>query len=166
MCERITACFRGSQVFTGLPWQAAATEDVGMPFFFEFMTLLALRIFIEEKVDVAILEVSGQRMQLQGEAVHGVQKAWRKSIQRSPSLCSEKLGIHDRALRNARPISQVGIGGRKDATNIMERPTACGIAALGYDHMEILGDTLPQVAASRTLTCDLLRPMRKTRSSR
>lgn len=31
-----------------------------MPFFFEFMTLLALRVFVQQKVDVAVLEVTTQ----------------------------------------------------------------------------------------------------------
>eukprot|EP00873_Tetraselmis_striata_P009562 jgi/Tetstr1/429826/TSEL_019693.t1 len=73
-----------------------ATDELGMPFFFEFMTLLALRVFVQQKVDVAVLEV--------------------------------------------------GIGGRIDATNIVDHPAACGITALGFDHMEILGDTLPKIA--------------------
>jgi len=79
--------------------EAAKTEDLEMPFFFEFMTLLALRIFTQLQVDVILLEV--------------------------------------------------GIGGLKDATNIIEQPAVCGITALGFDHTEILGDTLPQIARQK-----------------
>ncbi len=42
-------------------------------------------------------------------------------------------------------IVEVGMGGRKDPTNIV-RPTACAITAIGLDHMAYLGDTLPQIA--------------------
>ncbi len=35
-------------------------------------------------------------------------------------------------------IIEVGLGGRLDATNIIETPTICGIAALGIDHKEFL----------------------------
>jgi dihydrofolate synthase / folylpolyglutamate synthase len=35
-------------------------------------------------------------------------------------------------------IIEVGLGGRLDATNIIETPTVCGIAALGIDHKEFL----------------------------
>lgn len=35
-------------------------------------------------------------------------------------------------------ILEVGLGGRLDATNVIERPAACGIAALGLDHEEFL----------------------------
>jgi dihydrofolate synthase / folylpolyglutamate synthase len=35
-------------------------------------------------------------------------------------------------------IIEVGLGGRLDATNIIERPAACGIASLGIDHEAFL----------------------------
>ncbi len=69
------------------------------PAYFRFLTLLALYIFIKERVDVIILEV--------------------------------------------------GIGGRLDSTNIV-MPTVCGITHIGYDHMEILGDTLDKIAAEKS----------------
>jgi len=35
-------------------------------------------------------------------------------------------------------VIEVGLGGRFDATNVMERPAACGIATLGIDHEAFL----------------------------
>ncbi len=35
-------------------------------------------------------------------------------------------------------IVEVGLGGRLDATNVIERPLVCGIASLGIDHKEFL----------------------------
>ena len=35
-------------------------------------------------------------------------------------------------------IVEVGVGGRFDATNVLEQPAACGIAALGIDHERFL----------------------------
>ncbi|XP_057833875.1 folylpolyglutamate synthase isoform X2 [Cryptomeria japonica] len=67
--------------------------------FFRFLTLVAFKIFTEEKVDVAILEV--------------------------------------------------GLGGKFDATNVVNSPVVCGISSLGYDHMEILGNTLTQIAREK-----------------
>ncbi|CAM6095551.1 unnamed protein product [Calypogeia fissa] len=75
------------------------TDIIPMPGFFRFMTLLALRMFIVEKVDVAILEV--------------------------------------------------GLGGRLDATNVVRAPAVCGIASLGFDHMELLGNTLTEIATEK-----------------
>jgi len=45
-------------------------------------------------------------------------------------------------------IVEVGMGGAKDPTNIVE-PVACAIAAIGLDHMGFLGDTLPQIAGEK-----------------
>ncbi|KAI7726266.1 hypothetical protein M8C21_008610, partial [Ambrosia artemisiifolia] len=72
------------------------TEDLPMPPLFQFLTLLGLKIFVSEKVDVAIIEV--------------------------------------------------GIGGKNDSTNVIQDTVVCGIASLGFDHMEILGDTLGKIA--------------------
>ena len=35
-------------------------------------------------------------------------------------------------------VIEVGLGGRFDATNVLERPAACGLATLGIDHKEFL----------------------------
>ncbi|KAG5239893.1 DHFS-FPGS family protein [Salix suchowensis] len=35
-------------------------------------------------------------------------------------------------------ILEVGLGGKFDATNVVQKPIICGISSLGYDHMEIL----------------------------
>ena len=40
-------------------------------------------------------------------------------------------------------IMEVGLGGRLDATNCVRGPVVCGVTALGFDHMEVLGHTLP-----------------------
>jgi len=42
-------------------------------------------------------------------------------------------------------ILETGLGGRLDSTNVCH-PTACGITGIGFDHMDKLGDTLPQIA--------------------
>jgi len=46
-------------------------------------------------------------------------------------------------------ILEVGIGGRLDATNVCPPPIAAGISPLGFDHMELLGDTLPAIATQK-----------------
>lgn len=43
-------------------------------------------------------------------------------------------------------VLEVGLGGRFDSTNIIERPEVCVIARIGLDHTAILGDTLGKVA--------------------
>lgn len=65
------------------------------PSFFEITVLMAFKLFEEEKVDYAVIEV--------------------------------------------------GLGGRLDSTNIIE-PLACLITNIGYDHMDVLGSTLKEIA--------------------
>lgn len=45
-------------------------------------------------------------------------------------------------------IIEVGLGGRLDATNIIE-PIACLITNIGYDHQAILGNTLEKIAKEK-----------------
>ncbi len=45
-------------------------------------------------------------------------------------------------------VVEVGMGGRKDPTNIVQ-PILCAITAIGLDHQAYLGDTLPQIAAEK-----------------
>ena len=46
-------------------------------------------------------------------------------------------------------VLEVGLGGRGDATNVLDRPAACAIASVSMDHSELLGDTLPAIAAEK-----------------
>ncbi|XP_038710735.1 folylpolyglutamate synthase-like isoform X2 [Tripterygium wilfordii] len=46
-------------------------------------------------------------------------------------------------------ILEVGLGGKFDATNVVRAPIVCGISSLGYDHMEILGNTLGEIAGEK-----------------
>lgn len=53
---------------------------------------------------------------------------------------------------NERPevlLLETGLGGRLDATNVIEKPAFCIITKIGFDHMEYLGDTLSQIAAEK-----------------
>jgi len=43
-------------------------------------------------------------------------------------------------------VLEVGLGGRLDATNVVERPAATAITHIAMDHMEFLGDTLASIA--------------------
>ena len=46
-------------------------------------------------------------------------------------------------------VLEVGLGGRGDATNVIERPAACAITSVSLDHREMLGDTLAEIAAEK-----------------
>jgi dihydrofolate synthase/folylpolyglutamate synthase len=46
-------------------------------------------------------------------------------------------------------VLEVGMGGRLDATNIIEHPVACAITNISMDHTAILGGTLGQIAREK-----------------
>ncbi|NLV47221.1 MAG: bifunctional folylpolyglutamate synthase/dihydrofolate synthase [Clostridiaceae bacterium] len=46
-------------------------------------------------------------------------------------------------------VLETGLGGRLDATNIIEKSLASIITALGYDHTERLGDSLASIASEK-----------------
>jgi dihydrofolate synthase/folylpolyglutamate synthase len=46
-------------------------------------------------------------------------------------------------------IIETGLGGRLDATNVLERPLATVITSIGMDHMQQLGDTLELIAGEK-----------------
>jgi dihydrofolate synthase/folylpolyglutamate synthase len=46
-------------------------------------------------------------------------------------------------------LLEVGLGGRLDATNVIERPLATVITPISLDHAEHLGDTLDKIAAEK-----------------
>ena len=45
-------------------------------------------------------------------------------------------------------VLEVGLGGRLDATNIVT-PSVCAITTISYDHMELLGNTIEDIAAEK-----------------
>ena len=85
---------------------------------------------------------------------------YRTGLYTSPYL----FRFNERMQLNGRPIAdealaelvrcdivvlEVGLGGRLDATNVIEAPEAAVIMNIGLDHTEILGDTLEQIAAEK-----------------
>jgi dihydrofolate synthase/folylpolyglutamate synthase len=52
-------------------------------------------------------------------------------------------------------LLEVGLGGRLDATNVVERPLASVITRLSLDHRDFLGDTIEAIAAEKA---GILRP--------
>ena len=46
-------------------------------------------------------------------------------------------------------VMETGLGGRLDATNVVEKPLACIITSISRDHSEYLGDTLEAIAGEK-----------------
>ena len=50
---------------------------------------------------------------------------------------------------------EVGLGGRFDATNVIDAPLVAVITPIGLDHTQVLGDTIQQIAREK---CGILKP--------
>lgn len=46
-------------------------------------------------------------------------------------------------------VLETGLGGRLDATNVVDEKKVCILTSIGYDHMEYLGGTLSQIAGEK-----------------
>ena len=46
-------------------------------------------------------------------------------------------------------VLEVGLGGEFDSTNVIDTPAAALIMNIGYDHMELLGNTLEEIASAK-----------------
>ena len=46
-------------------------------------------------------------------------------------------------------VMETGLGGRLDATNVVEKPLACIITSISRDHTEYLGDTLEAISGEK-----------------
>ena len=46
-------------------------------------------------------------------------------------------------------LLECGMGGREDATNVLEKPEICVFAQISMDHMQFLGDTLTKIATEK-----------------
>lgn len=46
-------------------------------------------------------------------------------------------------------VLETGLGGRCDATNVVPHKLVAAITKIGYDHMEVLGDTLDKIATEK-----------------
>ena len=46
-------------------------------------------------------------------------------------------------------LMEVGLGGRLDATNVVDRPLATIVTRISVDHIDFLGDTLEKIAAEK-----------------
>lgn len=52
-------------------------------------------------------------------------------------------------------VMETGMGGLLDATNIIDTPLASVICTIDYDHTQVLGETLPEIAAHK---CGIIKP--------
>ena len=90
------------------------------------------------------------------DAVHAVKEAavrlQRNGVLKAPPTFFEATTAVAfelfRQLRVDVAVCEVGLGGRLDATNVLE-PVATAITSIGFDHQQYLGDTLREIAIEK-----------------
>lgn len=92
-------------------------------------TLVSLTQKVMDAVDA--VEAEGGEKPVEFEAVTALALLW---------FAREKCDL---------VVLETGLGGRCDATNIVPHKLVAAITKIGYDHMEILGDTLDKIAAEK-----------------
>jgi len=96
-----------------------------------------------------------ERIRVNGEPISDADL----DVQLERALAHEHLSFFETAtlaaflaLRDARvdlALIEVGLGGRLDATNVLEKPLAAAITRIALDHTELLGDTLEAIAREK-----------------
>ncbi|CAN0837686.1 Folylpolyglutamate synthase [Linum grandiflorum] len=130
-----------------------STKGDGFHFLFDYLKILDLE---DALADMQIVHVAGTK----GKVIADISE---EKFLTYFWWCFNRLKV-DVA------ILEVGLGGRFDATNVVgltrqmcwsqilnvndlmfqiQKPVVCGIASLGYDHMEILGNTLGEIAGEK-----------------
>jgi dihydrofolate synthase / folylpolyglutamate synthase len=97
-----------------------------------------------------------ERIRINGDAITDAELArvLRIALDAAPELTFFEIATLAAflAFRDARvdfAVLEVGLGGRLDATNVIETPRACAITSIGFDHMNLLGNTLAEIATEK-----------------
>lgn len=101
-----------------------------------------------------------ERMQINGEPIADTELAQiaqfvRSCAERMSRPCVEfeivtAIGFEYFARQNCDiVVLEVGLGGRFDATNVIDTPDCALICSIGFDHMEFLGTTLREIAMEK-----------------
>ncbi len=98
-----------------------------------------------------------ERIQVNGEMITekevvDIAQWLRPALEKEPVTIFEAITTiafeHFRRKKVEIAVLEVGMGGRFDATNVV-RPLVSVITSIGWDHMNVLGNTIPEIAAEK-----------------
>jgi dihydrofolate synthase/folylpolyglutamate synthase len=95
----------------------------------------------EEDLGLTVARVQPVIERLRGEGVHSPCTFF------EAYFAAAALYFHERQVDVA--VWEVGLGGRLDATNLVARPLVSAITTIGFDHTDILGNTLDDIAREK-----------------
>ncbi len=105
-----------------------------------------------ERIQVDGIQISDDELaEITGEIAEATKRLMAKGVRR-PTIFEliTTLGfIYFKRCGCDIVVLEVGMGGRLDATNIIEDAEVSVITNIGFDHMEYLGDTLPLIAMEK-----------------
>ena len=93
-----------------------------------------------------------ERFQINGEDVEKAAKEYEAEGEGHPSYFETLFLMGMLIFKEAGVeylVMETGLGGRLDATNVVEKPLACIITSISRDHTEYLGDTLEAIAGEK-----------------
>ena len=102
-----------------------------------------------ERIRIGDREISEEDLGRHAETVRDAVEEMKRDGQDLPSEFELVCAMSFLWFREQAPdlvVLEVGLGGRLDATNVIDCPDLAVITSIGFDHMETLGDTLPKIA--------------------
>ena len=106
----------------------------------------------EERIRVNGENITGEELARAVAAVRPAAEAAEAACGDHPTefeLMAAVAFEHFRAVGCDIVVLEVGLGGRLDATNVIEAPEASVICRIGLDHTDLLGDTLAAIAGEK-----------------
>lgn len=94
------------------------------------------------RIDRAPIDEESFRQALSATVETGVELTFFESLTVAAFVASRAAGVD-------LTIVETGLGGRLDATNVVEAPLATAITSIGLDHMSLLGSTIPAIAREK-----------------
>ena len=106
----------------------------------------------EERIRVDGRDITGEELARAVEAVRPHAEAMEAACGDHPTEFELMAAValeHFRAVACDIVVLEVGLGGRLDATNVIDAPEASVICRIGLDHTDLLGDTLAAIAGEK-----------------
>ena len=106
----------------------------------------------EERIRVNGRDITGEELARAVEAVRPHAEAMEAACGDHPTEFELMAAValeHFRAVACDIVVLEVGLGGRLDATNVIDAPEASVICRIGLDHTDLLGDTLVAIAGEK-----------------
>jgi folylpolyglutamate synthase len=103
-----------------------AQGDPIIPAHFRFLTLVAFHLFLTHRVPPLLPSTATAA---------------------TPEGAASDVAAHLTPIECV--VLEVGLGGRLDATNVASAPVCVGFSSIGFDHQEVLGYTLREIASEK-----------------